>query len=123
MAHEQQVFEGGATRSAQKGRYDLLPKAGLDRWAQRMALGAEKHGENNWRGGDEKFRRATISHAFQHLADFAENGNSTDDNLGALMANIGFLCELERRKKFRGSRNATVPVTVRKRAARGKTRA
>ncbi len=41
-------FEGGATRSSQDVRYDLISPHGLTSMGRRLALGAARHGERNW---------------------------------------------------------------------------
>jgi hypothetical protein len=94
------VFEGGATRSAMKERYDLVPAEAVAAIARRLALGAEKHGENNWRAGGPEFRKATISHLLKHLLNYIENGNADDANTDAIICNAAFLCHFEAREPF-----------------------
>ncbi len=95
------AFEGGATRSELKGRYDLIPRESLDAMARRLELGAAKHGENNWRQGGEEFRKATICHLFNHLLDYLENGNANDANTDAIICNAAFLCFYEKRQPLK----------------------
>lgn len=90
-------FEGNATRSALKGRYDLIPREAIDAMARRLELGAGIHGENNWKSGGEEFRVATINHLINHLLDYMENGNKNDANTDAIIANAAFLCFYEKR--------------------------
>ena len=95
------IFEGGATRSAMAGRYDLIPKDAIDAIARRLALGAEKHGENNWRSGGPEFRKATIAHLMKHLLSYMESGNQEDANTDAIICNAAFLCYFERIDPFK----------------------
>lgn len=61
-------------------RFDLMPGAALLHMAEIMAIGAESHGENNWkRGTVEDHLNKMLTHAFAHLA-----GDTTDDHLGHL---------------------------------------
>ena len=76
-------FKGGATRSATKTRMDLVPACGLLRIGQRFGLGAEIHGEQNWKGGGKDFIKATINHLEQHTQRLKE-GKVVDDHLGAI---------------------------------------
>lgn len=51
-------FAGGATRSQKDVRYDLIPPEAEEALARRYALGAMKHGANNWKlGGATVSRR------------------------------------------------------------------
>lgn len=93
-------FEHGATRSVLPERYDLIPRAAVQALARRLARGAEGHGENNWRGGGEEFRKATIAHIMKHLVDYMENGNSGDSNTDAIICNAAFLCHFEGQSAF-----------------------
>jgi hypothetical protein len=95
---ELQAFENGATRSAVTERLDLIPREALAALGRRLALGAQKHGENNWRGGGDDFRKATINHLVIHLYDYIENGNATDANTDAIICNAAFLCFFEAKK-------------------------
>ena len=47
------VYDTGATRSGDaKGvRYDLVPPEGVEAVARAMHVGAEHHGDNNWKKG------------------------------------------------------------------------
>jgi hypothetical protein len=95
---QKQAFEGAATRSTQKGRYDLISPAGVDAMARRLKLGAERHGERNWESGGEDFRQATVSHLLAHLMMYMENPNEEDTD--ALICNAMFLCHFERMRKL-----------------------
>lgn len=88
------TFEGGATRTEQEGRYDLIPEAAIDAIARRVALGAKKHGENNWRNGGREFAKACISHGMKHLVAYAESGQQ--DDLDGAICNLAFLCHFHK---------------------------
>lgn len=84
-------------------RYELIPKEAVEAIARRLTIGAEKHGENNWRNGGEAFRRATISHLMKHLLDYIETGNNGDANTDAIVCNAAFLCYFEARAPYVGN--------------------
>lgn len=95
-----QQFEGGATRSAKDERRELIPKTAIDALARRLALGAKKHGVNNWRQGGPEFRLATVNHLLDHIYAYLENGGS--ENTDAIVCNAAFLCEFEAREPYEG---------------------
>jgi hypothetical protein len=95
------TFEGGSTRSEMQERYDLIPKEAMDAIARRLALGAAKHGENNWRSGGPEFRKATINHLIRHLLNYKESGNADDANTDAIICNAAFLCYFEAKAPFK----------------------
>jgi hypothetical protein len=86
-------------------RYDLIPKEAIDAIARRLALGAQKHGENNWKSGGAEFRKATINHLIKHLLNYAEQGNADDANSDAIICNAAFLCYFESRDPFKAGAN------------------
>ena len=88
-------YEGAATRTSQPVRLDLIPKAAITALGRRLKLGAERHGEHNWRSGGSEFRKATISHLMAHLVDYMENGNISEANTDAIICNAAFLCKFE----------------------------
>lgn len=94
------TFEGGSTRSEMKLRFDLIPKEAIEALARRLTLGAERHGENNWKQGGAEFRKATLNHLMKHLLDYMENGNRDDDNSDAIICNAAFLCYFEKLYPF-----------------------
>jgi len=53
---EREKYENGMVRDTQKDkdRFDLCDKSMYLRWAQLMARGAEKYGDNNWRKAASK---------------------------------------------------------------------
>lgn len=91
-----QEYEGGATRSEQDVRYDLISPHGMKALARRLALGAKKHGERNWEKGGEAFRQATISHMLGHLTNYMQNPNQEDTD--ALICNAMFLSHFEAKR-------------------------
>ena len=97
-------FKGGATRTKQKERFDLIPPAALEALARRLGLGADKHGARNWEKGGEDFRQATISHLQKHLADYMRDGNKRDGNTDAIICNAAFLCFFEESMPYSGTK-------------------
>lgn len=87
-------FENGASRSHHAPMYELIPKAAVDRLAQRLELGASIHGPNNWRKGGEEFITQTKRHLVEHLLNYLE-GDTSDDHLAAVICNAAFLCHFE----------------------------
>jgi hypothetical protein len=95
-------YEGGATRTPKAERRELIPKTAIDALARRLAMGAEKHGVNNWRKGGAEFRLATVNHILDHLFDYLENGNTKEANTDAIICNAAFLCEYEAKLPYDG---------------------
>lgn len=89
-----QSFENGSTRSELKLRYDLLPSSAVEALVRRLTLGAELHGENNWRQGGPDFYRGTKNHLFAHVLHFLETDSQED--LDAILCNAAFLTEYKR---------------------------
>lgn len=83
-------FDSGMVRDTQQGkpRYDLIDRPILKRWAELMARGAEKYGENNWKKatGEAEYNRFRAS-AFRHLMQWLD-GDSTEDHAAAVLFNI-----------------------------------
>ncbi len=86
-----------ATSSKLKLRFDLVPEVFNVRVAQRYTIGAEKHGEYNYRKGltDSVYIQERIAHLRQHLSSFLLEGNEKDDNLAAIAWGVAFLMEAE----------------------------
>lgn len=103
---QRQEFSTGAARSRLQGRRDLIPQSAIDAIGRRLAIGAERYGENNWRLGGEDFRKATINHLLNHLADYMENGNATEENTDAIICNAAFLCQYELDAPYGGAKGA-----------------
>jgi hypothetical protein len=87
-------LENGASRSHKAPRYELLPKAAIDRLVTRLKLGASIHGDNNWRGGGPEFIAQCKRHLMEHMLNYLE-GDWTDDHLAAVICNAAFLCHFE----------------------------
>lgn len=102
---KKEAFEGGATRSSKRGqgRMEPIPKSSIRAMARRLELGAERHGENNWRKGGEAFRKATLNHLLDHIFDYMEHGNKNEANTDAIICNAAFLCEYEEREPYKGA--------------------
>lgn len=87
---ERIAFDSGMVRDSQAGkpRYDLLDRAFLRRWAELMARGAEKYGEDNWRhaNSEEEIRRFESS-ALRHLMQWLD-GDTDEDHAAAVAFNL-----------------------------------
>jgi len=85
-----QEYESGMRRDTQEGkkRYDLIDREFLGRWADLMARGAEKYGENNYRLAttDEELRRFEAS-ALRHMFQWLE-GDTEEDHAAAVAFNL-----------------------------------
>lgn len=85
-----QILPGGTTRSEAAPRYDLVPSTGPRRIAKRFNLGAEKHGENNWKLSIQKeadafiFCREAYNHMVEHQAKMIAMEEPDEDHLGAI---------------------------------------
>lgn len=87
---QRQTFSTGMVRDIQtdKPRYDLLDMDMLKRWAELMARGAIKYGEENWRKAEteeemKRFAASLLRHTFQLL-----EGDRTEDHGAAIMFNV-----------------------------------
>lgn len=86
--------------------YHDIPPEFYRRVALRHTVGHQKYNDDptpitmnlNWRIGldDPLYVMDRLNHMFEHMIDFLENGNSKDDNLGAIGWCICFLMEAER---------------------------
>lgn len=83
-------FDTGMVRDMQdnKPRYDLIDRVFLKRWAELMARGANKYGENNWRKAATeaefaRFQASATRHLFQRL-----DGDRTEDHAAAVAFNL-----------------------------------
>ena len=91
----------GATRSERAPAYHLVPGYGLRRVAERFKLGADKHGEGNWRLAlvDETSAHAFASEAYNHMIEharkMAQGLESDDDHLGAIGWAVEVLATIE----------------------------
>jgi hypothetical protein len=87
---KREEFSTGMVRDTQddKPRYDLLDWSMLKRWAELMARGAKKYGENNWKKAAtqeelNRFKASAIRHCIQWL-----NEETDEDHGAAVMFNI-----------------------------------
>lgn len=87
---KREEFSTGMVRDTQddKPRYDLIDRAFLKRWAELMARGAKKYGENNWKKAAtpeelSRFRASAVRHLFQWL-----DGDKTEDHATAVAFNL-----------------------------------
>lgn len=88
-------FEGGATRSHHAPRYELVPKAAIDRLTARLEFGAGIHGDHNWRSGGPEFVKQCKRHLMEHLLNYLA-GDSSDDHLAAVLCNAAFLAHFDK---------------------------
>lgn len=72
------VTKNGAKQSGSPYRCDLLPAKASLHIAEILKYGAEKYGDNNWRGLTVSDH---VNHAMTHLFAF-QAGDITDDHLG-----------------------------------------
>lgn len=75
------VGKGTATRRGTRLFYSLIPFIALERIAQRYTVGAEIHGENNWK--DNMPIHVIVDHMIEHLKKWSM-GDKSDDHLGAI---------------------------------------
>ena len=81
---------GGATRSERAPRYDLVPHELSRRVAARYAMGAMKHGEQNWKNSltteadARTFCLEALNHMQEHLFKLTHQLDLGDDHLGAI---------------------------------------
>ena len=87
---KRQEFSTGMVRDVQddKPRYDLIDRSFLKRWADLMARGAKKYGEENWRQAAtqaelKRFEASATRHLFQWL-----DGDRTEDHAAAVAFNL-----------------------------------
>lgn len=90
------VFDSGAKSSELAPRFDLIPYEAQRREAVRWGLGAQGHGENNWKKGlrDDVFRKDRLNHLIVHIAKWAD-GDRSDDHLAAARCNLAMLIWFE----------------------------
>lgn len=87
---KREEFATGMVRDTQddKPRYDLLDRLFLKRWAELMARGAKKYGEENWRKAATaaelvRFQASATRHLFQWL-----DGDISEDHAAAVAFNL-----------------------------------
>lgn len=86
--------------------YHDIPPEFYRRVGRRHTVGHTKYNDDpipitmnlNWRIGldDPLYVMDRLNHMFEHIIDFLENGNTNDDNLGAIGWSCCFLMECER---------------------------
>lgn len=69
------TYPNGAKQSVIKGRFDLLPPLALKQVAVVLEGGANKYGDNNWRGIQIDQH---LNHAMLHLVDYNVAANTED---------------------------------------------
>ena len=94
-------FSSGMVRDTQSGkpRYDLIDRSFLKRWADLMARGAAKYGEENWRKATgeaelKRFKASALRHLFQYL-----DGDTTEDHAIAVAFNLSGALMVEEKMK------------------------
>lgn len=94
-----QSFATGAVRDTEEGkpRPDLIPGCCMLRIGKRFGMGAEKYGERNFEKGIPSSR--TLASLCRHLEQY-KMGDTSEDHLGAIVANAVFLMFNEH--KFKG---------------------
>lgn len=93
-----QRYEDNATRSADvPERFDLITPEGDRALARRFALGAVRHGDNNWMGGGSEFIKTTINHLRAHLTSLLA-GDKSDEHTAAVVWGAHALCWFRERK-------------------------
>lgn len=94
-----QEYPSGMRRDLQTGkpRYDLIDEPMLTRWAELMARGAEKYGENNWQLANslEELQRFKAS-GFRHFIQWIR-GDQDEDHAAAILYNIAAAEYVKRR--------------------------
>jgi hypothetical protein len=96
---ERQEFPSGMRRDTDAGkpRYDLIDEPMLTRWAELMARGAEKYGQNNWllANSEEELQRFKAS-GFRHFIAWIR-GDEDEDHGAAVFYNIAAAEYVKRR--------------------------
>lgn len=115
---KREEFPTGMKRDTQddKPRYDLLDRPFLKRWAELMARGAKKYGENNWRKAATeeeltRFKASAIRHLFQYL-----EGDKSEDHCVAVAFNLAGAEMVEAKLKegtINPAMNANGPMSMR----------
>jgi len=93
-----ETLANGAKQSSSPYRLDLIPPLALLDVASILKAGAEKYGENNWRGISIE---DNINHALVHVYAYL-SGDKQDNHLGHAACRLQFALELaiiEEKKK------------------------
>ncbi len=93
-----QTGTGKASSSHKALSYNLISPYFIRRLAQRMTVGGVKYGSVQWRQGinDTEYITDRFNHMVEHLLKFMSEGNTEDDNLGAIIWALHCLTEAER---------------------------
>jgi hypothetical protein len=105
------VAPSGATSSALKPEYRLVPFATIKRIGQRLTDGARKHGEGNWEKAlnDRVFMMDRANHLIEHAYRAIEKlqkgifTDEDDDDLGGIGANLAFLIGYQEHQRAKSS--------------------
>lgn len=84
------AFDSGFVRDVDEGkpRYDLLYRPMLKRWAELMARGAVKYGEENWKlASTEEEAKSFQASAFRHFMQWLD-GEEDEDHAAAILFNV-----------------------------------
>lgn len=92
------VSHSPAVSSHKALSFNLISPAVIMRLATRLSVGATKYGSVQWRQGinDKEYITDRFNHTVQHLLNFMQDGDTKDDNLGAMLWGIHCLMEVER---------------------------
>lgn len=101
VAAEKNMVSPGQSKAASSKEcphFHLISPFTIQRLAERKLVGAQKYGPAQARMGldDPAYVADRLNHLFQHLMDFMAHGNQYDDNFGAMLWALDFLCEVER---------------------------
>lgn len=92
-------FPSGMRRDTDEGkpRYDLIDEPMLTRWAELMARGADKYGEENWRlaNSEQELKRFKAS-GFRHFVQWMR-GDDDEDHAAAILYNVAAAEYVKRR--------------------------
>lgn len=84
-------YENGAKRDSIPERFDLIPMAALRECAVVMSGGAEKYGDNNWRGLPQ---REMLNHGMRHLVLYM-SGDRSEPHLSHAACNLLMAMEVQ----------------------------
>lgn len=88
MQNETVTYESGAERSTMDVRWDLLCEKFIREMACVMNEGAEKYGDDNWKGGVPE--GVTINHLLEHLYRW-QSGDRSEPHLAKVAINAMFM--------------------------------
>jgi hypothetical protein len=87
MSKGKHIFKklGNANTALIGPRFCLVPVEGHYKVANRFAHGEKSYGANNWKNGNWEFLVERINHLENHLQLFKQDGDTLDDNTGAML--------------------------------------